>query len=515
MKYPSTEAKELYRTAVRMVWDNPGLFAEAGRRLDDPETGYSDIALRRRRAAFKRQWHRRGRQERRTNTHFGTRSGWKKIYTNGSKGDPPWPKPRSKAVRLAEAWSDTVGQLNTCPLDQRVAQSREDLAARIILISWLMADPDANQWDVTLTEFQRWDWNAGGGKSPLKYKAWLGESEQEPGIDDSVGRYALYDNYLINQEDLWLPHLREAVREMTQLIDSHDRVEKALDMAHAKPGTFALLADRLREMPRRQPPPTNEQARLEINSICAQAVMYYKDRADAGVPQFDKSLVNFSLTGDPSSDQKTTLNNDAGSPRWLDIAVSVSKHFPGRVVPDPGAPTYFEQSRPDVVIGTTSGPEHEWTERYVTEKTYPPENWPQRASEYADVLECLDELAMRQQKGPSAAQASAVLVNNDVEPTHSEDFTSVEWFGTRYSFSKGNQAQAVRVLWEAWAQGEHSLSQESIGERIKSSADRFEMRKTFRQRKAEGKGYEAHPAWGTMIKQYGKGCFRLACPKCD
>jgi len=98
---------------------------------------------------------------------------------------------------------------------------------------------------------------------------------------------------------------------------------------------------------------------------------------------------------------------------------------------------------------------------------------------------------------------------------HSEDFTSVDWFGTRHTFSKGNQAEAVRVLWEAWKQGGHSLSQETIGERIKSSADRFELRKTFRQRKAKGDGYGLHPAWGTMIQQDGKGCFRLVRPKSD
>ncbi len=103
----------------------------------------------------------------------------------------------------------------------------------------------------------------------------------------------------------------------------------------------------------------------------------------------------------------------------------------------------------------------------------------------------------------------------NAEPTHSPDFTSVDWFGTRYTFAKGNQAQAVRVLWEAWAKGEHSLSQETVGERIESSADRFEMRKTFRRRKTEGKGYEPHPAWGTMIQQYGKGCFRLVRPESD
>ncbi len=97
-------------------------------------------------------------------------------------------------------------------------------------------------------------------------------------------------------------------------------------------------------------------------------------------------------------------------------------------------------------------------------------------------------------------------------PTHSADFTSVDWFGTRHSFTKGNQAQAVRVLWEAWEPGRHSLTQETIGKRIDSAADRFDLAKTFRKRK-HGGGYEQHLAWGTMIQQDSKGSYRLVPPE--
>jgi len=97
-------------------------------------------------------------------------------------------------------------------------------------------------------------------------------------------------------------------------------------------------------------------------------------------------------------------------------------------------------------------------------------------------------------------------------PTHSPDFVSVDWYGTRYEFSKGNQAQAVRVLWEAWKSGGHSLTQEKIGEKIESAADRFDLAKTFRKRK-HGCGYESHPAWRTMIQQASKGSYRLTPPE--
>ena len=120
---------------------------------------------------------------------------------------------------------------------------------------------------------------------------------------------------------------------------------------------------------------------------------------------------------------------------------------------------------------------------------------------------------MRQATPPSIPQPdSTAPVNvNRQQPTHSSDFTSVNWFGTRYAFSKGNQARSVKVLWEAWAEGGHGLSQETIGERIDSNADRFEMRKTFRR--VGGDGEEIHPAWGTMIQRDGKGCCRLVPPE--
>lgn len=96
-------------------------------------------------------------------------------------------------------------------------------------------------------------------------------------------------------------------------------------------------------------------------------------------------------------------------------------------------------------------------------------------------------------------------------PTHAPDFTSVDWFGTRYTFTKGNQAQAVKALWEAWKQGGHGLSGETICSAVGSSAGRFELAKVFRSR---GNGRVApHPAWGTMIVSFGKGCYRLHRPE--
>ena len=126
-------------------------------------------------------------------------------------------------------------------------------------------------------------------------------------------------------------------------------------------------------------------------------------------------------------------------------------------------------------------------------------------AEYADI----DGRIVR---GESAWRPGKRKVPPRDTPTHSPDFTSVDWFGKRYTFAKGNQAESVRELWAAWEGGGHSLSQETIGDRISSNASRFELAKVFRRRKAGG-GYEPHPAWGTMIQQDSKGSYRLAPPK--
>jgi hypothetical protein len=97
-------------------------------------------------------------------------------------------------------------------------------------------------------------------------------------------------------------------------------------------------------------------------------------------------------------------------------------------------------------------------------------------------------------------------------PTHSEDFTSVNWYGTDYRFTKGLQAESVRALWEAWENKTPTLSQETIGKRAGSSASSFQLAKVFRRKKKRG-GYSPHPAWGTMIQPGAKGTYQLIRPK--
>lgn len=89
---------------------------------------------------------------------------------------------------------------------------------------------------------------------------------------------------------------------------------------------------------------------------------------------------------------------------------------------------------------------------------------------------------------------------------HSADFTSVNWFGTRYEFNK-TQAECIKLLWPEWEKGGLGLSERTIGEGIRSSSDRYRLVHTFR-----AKDGSLHPAWGTMIESSAKGIFRLSAP---
>jgi len=94
---------------------------------------------------------------------------------------------------------------------------------------------------------------------------------------------------------------------------------------------------------------------------------------------------------------------------------------------------------------------------------------------------------------------------------HSEDYTSVVWFGKTYNFTK-TQALCVKHLWAEWEKDEGlGLSEKTIGEKIATDSDNYKLKHTFRVR--HGKKYRQHPAWGTMIVSCGKGVFCIKSPK--
>jgi hypothetical protein len=98
---------------------------------------------------------------------------------------------------------------------------------------------------------------------------------------------------------------------------------------------------------------------------------------------------------------------------------------------------------------------------------------------------------------------TAELVADDPKiRRHSEDFRSVVWWGTSYTFTK-SQAACVRILWTAWKEKTPELD----GLTVVTQADIAQTRliDVFR---SKGK---AHAAWGTMIVSgKSKGAYRLS-----
>ncbi len=122
--------------------------------------------------------------------------------------------------------------------------------------------------------------------------------------------------------------------------------------------------------------------------------------------------------------------------------------------------------------------------------------------------------------GDGATGAAAGAQNKPPAPKqceHSEDYTSVIWFGARYEFTK-TQAACVKLLWAEWEKGGLALAEETVAEMIGSESSSFRLFHTFRMKKKSkmtkrvGKT-TVHRTWGTMIVPAGKGKFRLAAQK--
>jgi hypothetical protein len=88
---------------------------------------------------------------------------------------------------------------------------------------------------------------------------------------------------------------------------------------------------------------------------------------------------------------------------------------------------------------------------------------------------------------------------NECQARHSEDFSSVYWYGEHYSFSR-LQARCVKVLWEAWTNGTPELHQATILDEAGSLRDQQRLAVIFRP----------HSAWRRMIVPGSrKGTFKL------
>jgi hypothetical protein len=93
------------------------------------------------------------------------------------------------------------------------------------------------------------------------------------------------------------------------------------------------------------------------------------------------------------------------------------------------------------------------------------------------------------------------------ECVHGEDFTWVVWFGRRYVFKKGYEAQTVKALWKEWERSSRrdgcGLGDEAIAQQLLIDIEmRFSVKDLFRN----------HEAMGPMIREVMRGVHALYRP---
>ena len=91
--------------------------------------------------------------------------------------------------------------------------------------------------------------------------------------------------------------------------------------------------------------------------------------------------------------------------------------------------------------------------------------------------------------------------SSGLEIGHGGDFTWLKVGSKRYAFVKGMQVETIKALFEEWLKGGDGagLAEETIGEKVRSSAARFRVQATFHK----------HPALGTILRPCGKGQYAL------
>jgi hypothetical protein len=99
------------------------------------------------------------------------------------------------------------------------------------------------------------------------------------------------------------------------------------------------------------------------------------------------------------------------------------------------------------------------------------------------------------------------LVQKPASFAAADDFTWVVFADEKYDFTKGNQSECMRALWESWEKGGRrdgcGLSEKTLGEKCGSSASDFRLALVFR----------GHKALGRIIRPTVKGAFGLFLPE--
>jgi hypothetical protein len=127
---------------------------------------------------------------------------------------------------------------------------------------------------------------------------------------------------------------------------------------------------------------------------------------------------------------------------------------------------------------------------------------PPHAKVRGNRVEIIGHLPILNDAGPPPAEEK----QQHERATHGSDFTSVNWFGTQYTFSPTQRA-IVGALWRAWQDGHEWVHQDTLLEEADSMCGR--MQTVFKN----------HPAWRTMIVSSASfpgaplGAYKLNPPK--
>jgi len=125
--------------------------------------------------------------------------------------------------------------------------------------------------------------------------------------------------------------------------------------------------------------------------------------------------------------------------------------------------------------------------------------WPGLKGELQSLWNKLKTVAAQEEKPEPVALAT--VPDEPAKRTHSTDFTTAEWDGTKYTFSP-LQADTVKALWQEYEKTGFGLHQNAIRESLDHERGNFRVPHVFRK----------HPAYGVMIHSCGRGKYRLGKP---
>lgn len=115
-----------------------------------------------------------------------------------------------------------------------------------------------------------------------------------------------------------------------------------------------------------------------------------------------------------------------------------------------------------------------------------------------DVEEIAETKIMLENEYAAAKGAESEGDEPPANVAHSEDYRSLKWYGTEYSFT-ARQAPAVKILYENWEKGGPDVG----GDYIAENAECGRISDLFK----------GHPAWNSVIVSKTKGSYRLQEPE--